>query len=94
MLLAAIPPILAFVMCGDQTVNSYDIITARCITLSSKTQCIVPLSFHSLSNADLLHWRGPVVICVLFICLCCFSSSGTDSSEVLTSVGVDTASIE
>ena len=32
--------------------------------------------------------------CVLFFCLCCFSSSGTDSSAVLTSLGVDTASIE
>ena len=36
----------------------------------------------------------PVVTCVLFFCLCCSSSSGTDSSGVLTSLGVDTASIE
>ena len=26
----------------------------------------------------------PVVTCVLFSCLCCFSSTGTDSSELLT----------
>ena len=31
---------------------------AWCINWSSKTQCIVPLSFHFLSNADLLHSRG------------------------------------
>ena len=87
------PPILAFVICGDQTVNSYDVITARCINWSSKTQCSVPISFHSLSNTDLLHRRG-LLSRVLFICLCCVSSPGTDSNEVLTSLGVDTASIE
>ena len=36
----------------------------------------------------------PVVTYVLFFCLCCSSSSGTDSSGVLTYLGVDTASIE
>ena len=72
----------------------YDIIMARCINWSSKkTQCVVPLSFHSLSNTDLLHRRG-LLSHVLFFCLCCSSSSGTDSSAVLTSLGVDTASIE
>ena len=86
-------PILAFVMCGDQTVNSYDIIMARCINWSSKTQCIVPLSFHSLSSADLLHRRG-LLSHVFCSSVCVVSSSCTDSSEVLTSLGVDTASIE
>ena len=52
-------PIFVFVMCRDQTVTTDDIIVARCINWSlEKTQCIVPLSFHSLSNTDLLHRRG------------------------------------
>ena len=46
-------PFPPFVMC-----DSYVIIMARCINWSPKTQCIVPLSFHSLSNTALLHRRG------------------------------------
>ena len=61
---------------------------------SKKTQCVAPLSFHSFSNTDPATQERPVVTCVLFFCLCCSSSSGTDSSGVLTSLGVDTASIE
>ena len=38
--------------------------------------------------------KRPVVTCFLFFCLCCSSCSGTDSSGVLTSLSVDTASIE
>ena len=35
-----------------------------------KTQCIVPLSFHSLSNTALLYTqKRPVITCALFICL-------------------------